>query len=111
MSSRQDARRRGRSSTFDTRAQDTVDFDSRGRALASKGAGQQTPLDTTGIEMSDTDPVTGAVQLSETARLKVGYNPYQSGHLVKTRWKKKRDMRRLSKWIQARKLAASDDSD
>lgn len=111
MSSRQDARRRGRSSTFDTRAQDAVDFDSRGRALASKGAGQRTPLDTTGIEVSQTDPVTGTTTLSETAKLRVGYNPYHSGHLVKTRWKKKRDMRKLSKWIEARKLATSDDSD
>lgn len=35
--------------------------------------------------------------------LKKGYDPYDSGQLVKKQWKKKRDLRRLSAWIKTRK--------
>ena len=31
--------------------------------------------------------------------LKKGYDPYDSGMLVKKQWKKKKDLRALSKWI------------
>ncbi len=36
-------------------------------------------------------------------RLKTGYNPYNSGALGKQTWKKKKDLRELSKWIELRK--------
>ncbi len=36
-------------------------------------------------------------------RLKAGYNPYNSGALGKQTWKKKKDLRELSKWIELRK--------
>ncbi len=32
-----------------------------------------------------------------------GYDPYQSGVLVKTEWKKKRDLRALSEWVEVKK--------
>jgi hypothetical protein len=32
-----------------------------------------------------------------------GYNPYNSGALGKQSWKKKKDLRELSKWIETRK--------
>jgi hypothetical protein len=35
--------------------------------------------------------------------LKKGYNPYDSGALGKAEWKKKKDLRELSKWIELRK--------
>ena len=35
--------------------------------------------------------------------LKKGYDPYDSGQLVKKEWKKKKDLRRLSQWIRTRK--------
>jgi len=35
--------------------------------------------------------------------LKTGYNPYQSGALGKQQWKKKKNLRELSKWIELRK--------
>ena len=35
--------------------------------------------------------------------LKSGYNPYNSGALGKASWKKKKDLRRLSEWIELRK--------
>ena len=35
--------------------------------------------------------------------LKSGYNPYNSGALGKQSWKKKKNLRELSKWIELRK--------
>ena len=35
--------------------------------------------------------------------LKKGYDPYDSGQLVKKEWKKKKDLRKLSAWIKSRK--------
>ena len=35
--------------------------------------------------------------------LRKGYDPYDSGLLVKKEWKKKKDLRRLSAWIKTRK--------
>jgi len=35
--------------------------------------------------------------------LKKGYDPYDSGLLLKKEWKKKKDLKRLSKWMQSRK--------
>lgn len=37
--------------------------------------------------------------------VKKGYDPYDSGLLVKKEWKKKKDLRRLSSWIKSRKPA------
>ena len=38
-----------------------------------------------------------------TKGLKSGYNPYNSGALGKQSWKKKKNLRELSKWIELRK--------
>jgi len=35
--------------------------------------------------------------------MKKGYDPYDSGLLVKKEWKKKKDLRQLSNWIKTRK--------
>jgi hypothetical protein len=35
--------------------------------------------------------------------MKKGYDPYDSGLLVKKEWKKKKDLRKLSEWIKQRK--------
>ena len=44
--------------------------------------------------------------------LKKGYNPYNSGTLLKQSWKRSRNLRELSKWIELRKkLAARKDED
>jgi hypothetical protein len=39
--------------------------------------------------------------------LRVGYNPYDSGQLKKEAWKKPRDLRALSQWIEAQKRAGA----
>jgi hypothetical protein len=35
--------------------------------------------------------------------LRKGYDPYDSGQLVKKEWKKKKDLRKLSEWLKSRK--------
>jgi hypothetical protein len=35
--------------------------------------------------------------------VKKGYDPYDSGLLVKKEWKKKKDLRKLSEWIKSRR--------
>jgi hypothetical protein len=40
--------------------------------------------------------------------LRVGYNPYESGLLGRKGPKKKRDLRELSKWMEAKKNAKAD---
>jgi hypothetical protein len=39
----------------------------------------------------------------DSKALKKGYDPYQSGALGKNSWKKKKDLRQLSKWIQLKR--------
>ena len=43
--------------------------------------------------------------------LKAGYNPYNSGALGKQSWKKKKNLRELSKWIELRKKVGSKPED
>lgn len=44
-------------------------------------------------------------------RLKTGYNPYNSGTLGKQTWKKKKNLKELSKWIELRKRMAEQNDD
>jgi hypothetical protein len=53
----------------------------------------------------DADDPTSPVQ-SNPKGLKSGYNPYNSGALGKQSWKKKKNLRELSKWIELRKTLA-----
>jgi len=53
------------------------------------------------VDESDVLNPTSYVQPSTTT--KSGYNPYNSGALAKDGWKKKKDLRQLSKWIELRK--------
>jgi hypothetical protein len=41
--------------------------------------------------------------------LKKGYDPYDSGMLLKKQWKKKKDLRALSKWIEQKKKLDGED--
>jgi hypothetical protein len=44
-------------------------------------------------------------------RIKTGYNPYNSGALGKQTWKKKRDLKELSQWIDLRKKVSNEKKD
>ena len=56
------------------------------------------------VKDDDDDPLS-PIQ-SNPKGLKTGYNPYNSGALGKTTWKKKKDLKELSKWIELRKKMA-----
>lgn len=73
-------------------ADDTLGAAERIRALVSP------ELD---VQEEPEDPLS-PVQ-NNTKGLKTGYNPYNSGALGKQSWKKKKDLRQLSKWIELRK--------
>ena len=53
------------------------------------------------VKDDDDDPL-NPIQ-SNPKGLKTGYNPYNSGALGKQSWKKKRNLRELSKWIELKK--------
>ena len=57
------------------------------------------------LEVKEDDSPTSIVR-GNTKALKSGYNPYNSGTLGKQTWKKKKDLRELSKWIELRKKMA-----
>jgi len=56
------------------------------------------------VKDDDDDPLS-PIQ-SNPKGLKTGYNPYNSGALGKQRWKKKKSLKELSKWIELRKKVA-----
>jgi hypothetical protein len=53
------------------------------------------------IKEEEPDPLR-AIQANNKG-LKQGYNPYNSGALGKQSWKKKKDLRKLSEWIELKK--------
>ena len=50
----------------------------------------------------DDDDPTNPIK-SNPKGIKSGYNPYNSGALGKTTWKKRKNLKELSKWIELRK--------
>jgi len=52
----------------------------------------------------DADPLSPV--RSNPKGLTSGYNPYNSGALGKQSWKRKKNLRELSKWIELRKKLA-----
>jgi hypothetical protein len=58
------------------------------------------------LQVKDDDDPLNPVR-SNPKGLKSGYNPYNSGALGKQSWKKKKDLRELSKWIELRKKVAT----
>jgi|OpeIllAssembly_1097287.scaffolds.fasta_scaffold68899_3 hypothetical protein len=52
--------------------------------------------------LEEEDNPLSAIQ-SNAKGLKSGYNPYNSGALGKQSWKKKKNLKELSKWIELRK--------
>jgi hypothetical protein len=57
------------------------------------------------LDIEDDDNPANPLKV-DPKRLKSGYNPYNSGALGKQTWKKKKDLRELSKWIELRKKLA-----
>ena len=60
------------------------------------------------LKVTDDDDPGNPIK-SNPKGLKSGYNPYNSGALGKQTWKKKRNLRELSKWIELKKKTATKD--
>jgi hypothetical protein len=60
------------------------------------------------LKVTDDDDPGNSIQ-SNPKGLKTGYNPYNSGALGKQSWKKKKNLRELSKWIELKKKTAAKD--
>ena len=58
-----------------------------------------------GLAIVDDEAPVNAPIRSNPKGLRVGYNPYESGVLAKKGPPKKRDLRELSKWMEAKKNA------
>jgi len=87
-----------------------IEFDELGNAVwvpASSNASDEVMrrlLDDPTLAFSD-DYSPGTVKRIQQnpVGLKKGYDPYDSGQLVKKQWKKKKDLRKLSDWIKTRR--------
>jgi hypothetical protein len=62
------------------------------------------------LNVVDEDNPLSPIQ-SNPKGLKSGYNPYNSGALGKQSWKKKKNLRELSKWIELRKKVGGNKDD
>lgn len=62
-----------------------------------------------GLSLVDDEPPANAPVRPNPKGLKQGYNPYESGMLTRKESRPRRDLRELSKWIEAKKKA--DESD
>lgn len=60
-------------------------------------------LEHPGLSMMDEEPAANAPIRNNVKGLRVGYNPYESGLLAKKEWKKKRDLRELSRWLEMKR--------
>jgi hypothetical protein len=87
-----------------------IEFDDLGNAVwvpADATAGDEVMrrlLDDPTLAFSD-DYSAGTVKRIQQNQggLKKGYDPYDSGQLVKKQWKKKKDLRKLSDWIKSKR--------
>ena len=65
-------------------------------------------FDASTLSIADDAPSpVGNITVNKVA-VKSGYNPYESGLILKKGRAKKRDLKELSRWIEARKLAVGD---
>jgi hypothetical protein len=86
-----------------------IEFDELGNAIwvpASANASDEVMRrlldDPTLAFSSDYSPGTQKRIQQNQLGMKKGYDPYDSGLLVKKQWKKKKDLRKLSEWIKSR---------
>lgn len=84
----------------DLLADDTLGAAERVRALVDPS------LQVKDEEESPIDPIR-----NNPKGLAVGYNPYNSGILGKSAWKRKKNLRELSEWIKLRKKVADREPD
>jgi len=86
--------------TADLQADDSLGAAERVRALVDPS-----------LDVLDDDEASDNPLATSPKRLKTGYNPYNSGALGKQTWKKKKNLKELSKWIELRKKMAEKKDD
>lgn len=77
-----------------------VRFDERGNAVWE--AGRNRRLDHPALALDHEQAARNTLKTNGTG-LKAGYNPYDSGMLPKASYRRKKDLRALSRWIEASK--------
>lgn len=86
--------------------------DDRGNAVWQwKASEDEHPVSLKNVELSLVDePLLGpgAIKVNRVAA-RNGYNPYESGLILKKQRAKKRDLRELSRWIEQKKQLGDDD--
>jgi hypothetical protein len=87
-----------------------IDFDELGNAIwvpSNGNAGEDVMRrlldDPTLAFTSDYQPGTQKLVQQNPLGMKKGYDPYDSGLLVKKDWKKKKDLRKLGAWLKGQK--------
>ena len=81
-----------------------VRFDDRGNAVWETARGER--LEHPTLELSEELAPQAGLKMNRNG-LNVGYDPYRSGAHGKETWRKKKDLRALSKWIQLKKTMAT----
>ncbi|MGH8310571.1 MAG: hypothetical protein ACRETX_12370 [Steroidobacteraceae bacterium] len=77
-----------------------VRFDHRGNADSQIWRGH--PLEHPELALADEQPPRNTLK-TNGAGLKSGYDPYDSGMLAKKAYRRRKDLRTLSKWIESKK--------
>lgn len=85
-----------------------VRFDERGTAVWETGRNRR--LEHPAIALAHDQPPRNTLK-TNGGGLKAGYNPYDSGMLPKPSYHRKKDLRALSKWIEASKGRQRDTKD
>ena len=87
-----------------------IEFDELGNAICVPGATTTSPgdmmrlLEDPSLAISNDDAQDAMRPVKQNPQgVKKGYDPYDSGMLAKKQPRKKKDLRRLSSWIQSRK--------
>jgi len=80
-----------------------VRFDERGNAVWETARDKR--LDHPTLELSEERGPHAGLKMNRNG-LTVGYDPYRSGAHGKEAWRKRKDLRALSKWIQLKKTLA-----
>jgi hypothetical protein len=85
-----------------------VQFDERGHALWETGRNRR--LEHPELKLADEQPPRNTLK-TNGGGLKSGYNPYDSGMLPKPSYRRKKDLRALSRWITQSKITPDKQED
>ena len=85
-----------------------VRFDDRGNAVWEAGLNRR--LEHPALKLAEEQPGRNTLKTNGTG-LKAGYDPYDSGMLRKPSYRRKKDLRALSRWIEQSKTSSGTKED